>query len=289
MSLAEEKKVCFYQLLGVTKDANQKQIKKAYRKAALRLHPDHNKSEDATTQFQQLAKAHKVLSDPAKREYYDKYGEVDESEMLDTEDFDQAYAYWRSVFPKITADDIQKFKEKYIGSKMEDEDLIEQCQLREGDMSLILQCVPFAEPGSAKRLYSRALKLIKAGKIPKKLKKKLRQTWEEVEQEVPEDEAEEAMEAAKELGVAGLFGKENRDNTQHDGVPDGLAALILSRKRDREGPGGFLSSLEAKYCGNSKKKNSNSKKKKKKKVKAVEPSDEEFAAIQKKMMAGRQA
>ncbi len=65
----------YYQVLGVAKDATEEQIKKAYRKMALKYHPDKNKSPGAEEKFKEVAEAYEVLSDPKKKEIYDKYGE----------------------------------------------------------------------------------------------------------------------------------------------------------------------------------------------------------------------
>jgi len=66
----------FYKILGVTKNANTNQIKKAYRKLAKELHPDQNKEDpDAQSKFQDLAAAYEALSDPDKRSIYDRHGE----------------------------------------------------------------------------------------------------------------------------------------------------------------------------------------------------------------------
>jgi len=65
----------FYKVLGVARDATEEQIKKAYRKMALKYHPDKNKSPGAEEKFKEVAEAYEVLSDPKKKEIYDKYGE----------------------------------------------------------------------------------------------------------------------------------------------------------------------------------------------------------------------
>ena len=65
----------FYKILGVSKGSSDDDIKKAYRKMALKYHPDKNKAPDAEARFKEIAEAYEVLSDPKKREIYDKYGE----------------------------------------------------------------------------------------------------------------------------------------------------------------------------------------------------------------------
>jgi len=66
----------YYQILGVTKTATDKDIKAAYRKLARKYHPDLNPNDDeAKKKFQQLNEANEVLSDPEKRKKYDQYGE----------------------------------------------------------------------------------------------------------------------------------------------------------------------------------------------------------------------
>lgn len=65
----------FYAVLGLEKDATPEQIKKAYRKMALKWHPDKNPDNpDATEKFKQINHANAVLSDPDKKEIYDRYG-----------------------------------------------------------------------------------------------------------------------------------------------------------------------------------------------------------------------
>jgi DnaJ family protein A protein 2 len=65
----------FYDLLGIAPTASDNDIKKAFRTQAMRLHPDKNKAPGAAEQFKELNAAYEILSDPEKRELYDKYGE----------------------------------------------------------------------------------------------------------------------------------------------------------------------------------------------------------------------
>lgn len=69
----------YYKILGIQKGAADEDIKKAYRKQALKWHPDKNKAANAEEKFKEIAEAYEVLSDPKKREIYDQYGEEGKS------------------------------------------------------------------------------------------------------------------------------------------------------------------------------------------------------------------
>ena len=65
----------YYDILGVSKDADEPQIKSAYRRLALQHHPDRNPdSKEAEEKFKEAAEAYSILSDPQKRAAYDRYG-----------------------------------------------------------------------------------------------------------------------------------------------------------------------------------------------------------------------
>src|SRR5436309_7388529 len=64
----------YYQTLGVTRTASEKELKSAYRRLARQYHPDVNKDPKATERFKLVNEAYEVLSDPKKRQKYDQLG-----------------------------------------------------------------------------------------------------------------------------------------------------------------------------------------------------------------------
>lgn len=87
----------YYDLLGVSVDFQETDLKKAYRKAAMKYHPDKNSSPEAEEKFKEISKAYQVLSDPNLRVVYDKNGKsmVDKEGNVTMED---AAGFFANVF-----------------------------------------------------------------------------------------------------------------------------------------------------------------------------------------------
>ena len=64
----------YYEILGVSKDADDKELKKSFRSLARKYHPDKNDSPDADEKFKEIQEAYAVLSDSEKRRNYDRFG-----------------------------------------------------------------------------------------------------------------------------------------------------------------------------------------------------------------------
>lgn len=86
----------YYDLLNIETSATSLEIKKAYRKAAIKLHPDKNPNDpDAAAKFQEVGEAYQVLSDETLRAKYDKYGK---QESIPQEGFEDPAEFFSMIF-----------------------------------------------------------------------------------------------------------------------------------------------------------------------------------------------
>lgn len=96
----------YYEALGVDKNATLEQIKKAYRRQAIKFHPDRNKCPGSTDAFKVISSAYMCLSDPEKRKLYDTYGTDNKTEIglrhqprvFTTIDDDEIFDLFASMF-----------------------------------------------------------------------------------------------------------------------------------------------------------------------------------------------
>lgn len=91
----------YYEILGVSPDANESDIKKAFRTLSLKFHPDRNHESDATTQFQKINEAYEVLSDSEKRQQHDhelKFGEGNVNHFQGMDEFNDINNIFNMMF-----------------------------------------------------------------------------------------------------------------------------------------------------------------------------------------------
>lgn len=99
-------------MLGVTKESTDSEIKKAYKKLALQMHPDKNKSPGSAEAFKAIGNAVAVLTDPEKRKSYDLYGKDEAHSGMRRNTFNQGgfrqheYAYARGFESEFTAEEL---------------------------------------------------------------------------------------------------------------------------------------------------------------------------------------
>lgn len=94
-------KQCYYETLGVSRDADEGTLKAAYRKMAIRYHPDRNPDDkDAEEKFKECAEAYSVLSDGEKRRIYDQYGHegLNGQGMGGFQDFGDVFSSFSDIF-----------------------------------------------------------------------------------------------------------------------------------------------------------------------------------------------
>ncbi|XP_008546264.1 dnaJ homolog subfamily B member 12 [Microplitis demolitor] len=97
----------YYEILGVTKEATDSEIKKAYKKLALQLHPDKNKAPGASEAFKAIGNAVAVLTDVEKRKQYDLYGSDEERlQSAQSRSAHTHYNYTRGFEADITAEEL---------------------------------------------------------------------------------------------------------------------------------------------------------------------------------------
>ncbi|ORY35822.1 hypothetical protein BCR39DRAFT_512410 [Naematelia encephala] len=308
-----------YETLGVTSSASPEEIKKAYRKQALRCHPDKHASKTETEkeemgkEFVRVGFAFAVLGDPGRRKRYDETGRTDESQFADAEAMGWD-AYFESLFQRIDRKMLDEDKARYQGSEEEINDLIDTYNETCGSLPSILERIPHSTNEDETRFIQLINSLIDSSRLEKtrqwtKSTKDLKAS--EARKKKAKKEAKQAEQAAKELGVWDEFygngDKGNRKSTgdksnekqgkangneETDGGEGALQAIMLKRQRERmQG----LNGLEEKYrkieeeAQAKKKKARTGKVSKDKEENPPEISDADFDALQAKMFGDKQA
>ncbi|KAL4571655.1 hypothetical protein LXL04_018418 [Taraxacum kok-saghyz] len=239
-----------YEILGVEKTASQQEIKKAYHKLALRLHPDKNPNdEDAKEKFQQLQKVISILGDEEKRALYDQTGCVDDAELAG--DVAQNLKnFFRTMYKKVTEADIEEFESNYRGSESEKNDLIELYTKYKGHMNRLFCSMLCSDPKLDSHRFKDILdEAISSGEV--KLTKAYKKWANKVSETKPPTDP---------LKRSGNSKKESDD----------LYAIISQRQSERKGRlDAMFSSLVGKYGGE--------------RGESSEPTEEEFEAARVKL------
>ncbi|KAK1282937.1 Chaperone protein dnaJ 6 [Acorus calamus] len=151
-----------YEILGVGRTASQQEIKKAYYKLALRLHPDKNPGdEEAKENFQLLQRVISILGDEKKRALYDQTGCVDDAELAG-DAVRNMQEFFRAMYKKdvlvyikmiifqnvsqISVADIEEFEVSYRGSVTEKKDLKDLYTKYKGNMNRLFCTMLCSDP-----------------------------------------------------------------------------------------------------------------------------------------------
>ncbi|XP_031248601.1 chaperone protein dnaJ 6-like [Pistacia vera] len=239
-----------YEVLGVERSASEKEIKKAYYKLALQLHPDKNPGdEEAKEKFQQLQKVISILGDDEKRALYDQTGCVDDADLAG-DVVQNLKEFFGAIYKKVTEADIEEFEANYRGSDSEKKDLIDLYKKYKGHMNRLFCSMLCSDPKLDSHRFKDILdEALGAGELKAT---KAYQKW-----------ATKVSETKPPTSPLKRRGKANKQSESD------LVAIISQRRTERKDRfDSMFSSLVSKYGGVS----ANS-----------EPTDEEFEAAQKKL------
>ena len=237
---------------------------------------------EANKQFQRIAFAYAILSDPGRRKRFDATGSTDEA-IIDSEGFNWSDFYREQFQDAISTDAIERFAKQYKGSEEEKDDVLIAYERHKGNMNQLYETVMLSSPADdEERFREIILEAIKNNDVesfkafthePKKSRA--------ARFKLQQDESKEAEEHAKELGIHDkLFGSKKQNGKSGGNSEDALAAMILKRQADRQGSS-FLDRLEEKYAGGSG--SGRNGKGKKRAVQDDEPSEEAFQAAAAKL------
>ncbi|KAL2197839.1 hypothetical protein P885DRAFT_33898 [Corynascus similis CBS 632.67] len=272
-----------YEVLGLERTASPDEIKSAYRKTALKTHPDkasEDKKDEAKEKFQQVAFAYAVLSDPIRRKRYDETGSTSEA-VVDSDGFSWSEFYREQYRDAVSEEAIKKFAAEYKGSAEEKDDILAAYEEFEGNMDGVYESVMLSDVLEDDTRFREIIDTaIEAGDVPRfdayaKETKKSRHA----RVKAAKKEAQEADELARELGVYDkLRGSGGKKKTNKDSET-GLAALI---QRNQASRASALDRLAEKYgavpkAGKGKKRGA-------KELEEPDISEEQFQAIQAGMM-----
>lgn len=156
-----------YKLLELTKDSLEKDIKKAYYKLSLKVHPDRVPEEEkteATEKFKVLAKIYQVLTDSAKKCLYDEKGIIDDDD--DESKLACWLEIWKKIFKPISTEDIDNYQRDYNGSELERTDIKKAYINGKGCINYMMNSVPFMSVADEPRIQGIVKEMIDAGEVP---------------------------------------------------------------------------------------------------------------------------
>nr|XP_021187720.2 dnaJ homolog subfamily C member 9 [Helicoverpa armigera] len=232
-----------YEVLQIPETASDKEVKKAYHKLSLKVHPDRVEEDEkleATEKFKVLGSIHEILTDKDKRSIYDETKFVDDDDFNVIVDRDWGI-YWRCLFKKITDEDIRAYEKEYVGSEVERQDIKQVYLTAKGDMNYIVDHVQFARTDQEPRIREIVNEMIKTGEVP------------EYKIFTHEPASRRQKRIAKEKKEAKLAEEMQKELNLSSG-PNSLELTIKQKQKERANQiDSFIENLAAKYGGGSKK------------------------------------
>ncbi|KAL8659903.1 MAG: hypothetical protein Q9226_000197 [Calogaya cf. arnoldii] len=269
-----------YATLNLTPSASAAEIKTAYKKLALKHHPDKaepSQKSTAHSTFQNIAFAYAILSSPHRRTLYDTTGSTSEtlSSLSDDDDFNWL-SFFRAQYSSLSASTLDDFSKTYKNSDEERKDLLAAYEKHNGKLNGVYEEVMLSNPlededrfhgiidkaiaGGEVEGYKAYVKETKSSKDARM--KKARREAEHAEHERKANVKYQSIFGGDGKGASGstVSATEEDENTEHmtkrqakamrgHGDLGNLAAMIQSRNKARGET--FFDNLEAKYAGTS--------------------------------------
>lgn len=218
-----------YGILDLERTCSAEQIKKSYYRLALKYHPDRCSEPEAKQRFQQVALAYEVLSNEERRKLYDATG------MIEANGDSMSWKeYMDSAFPKITIDALEEFKENYIGSVEEYQDILAAYMSSKGSLEVVIDSVFWGDLSQADRYYKLITGAIDRKIVP--LFKSFEPISDKRARKRNKREKSEALEAEEEL--AKMIKKDPKVKSLEDCI----------RGRQKENMNHLIDRLEQRYC-----------------------------------------
>ncbi|KAF2830806.1 DnaJ-domain-containing protein [Ophiobolus disseminans] len=245
-----------YEVLGLEAEATADDVKKAYRKLALKHHPDKaaaDQKEAANKKFQEIAFAYAVLSDDRRRKRYDLTGSTAET-LEDDDDFNWLSFYREQFENVVTEDAIKNLSNEYKGSANERRDLLNAYTKGKGNLSNVYASVMLSDILADDDRFRQILdEEIANGNIEsypayEKETDATRQKAKDAEQKRRDDFDKRQTDKDEAKPTSGKTNGKAKPKAKKGGGGDmaDLAALIQSRQKARSG--NFFDSLEARYA-----------------------------------------
>ena len=251
-----------YAVLEVSRDVPEEDIRKAYRKLALKHHPDKGGHKET---FQSLAFAYAILSDPTRRSRYDVTGSTSES-ILEAEDDDFDWlSFYRSQFAQvITEEKLDKFKTEYQGGAEERRDLLAAYTKTKGNMDNVYERVMMSDVLEDDKRFRTIIDAATAQNEVEAFNRYINESDASKAKRIQKakTEAARAEHERKKMEEKKSGSKRKTEKTEA-----GMGDLVAMIQKNQQKRGGFLDQLETKYGG-----------KKRKKATMDEPPEEAFAA-----------
>ncbi|XP_030374448.1 J domain-containing protein CG6693 [Scaptodrosophila lebanonensis] len=214
-----------YKLMNLKKDAKDKDIKKAYHKLSLLVHPDRvqeAQKEEATEKFKVISKIYQVLTDAGKRALYDEKGIIDDDE--EESKLSSWLELWSKIFKPITKEDISNYEKEYVGSDLERTDIKKAYLGGKGCINYIMNHVPFMKVEDEPRIQEIVRKMIADDEVPE---------FKIFTEEPAAKRKKRHRKYARELKEANEI-KERMDQEEKQNGGGSLEQMILARKQSRE-------------------------------------------------------